>query len=193
MSPAHKSNSETHMALIRAAQEGSLPKAQEAIAAGASILFTDEQGLTAAHWAAQRGRAEMLPLLANERVCNTLDTLGRAPLHLAARSGDLVSVEALLSISDAAVNAPDLNERTPLHGAAESGSGNVARLLIDSGASKNARDTEGATPADAAREMGFAALATELAPTPRVSLEAWREGRDQPEAPAVKPKPSLGG
>ena len=72
---------------------------------------------------------------------------GSEPLHFAAGSGSVDSVEALLSLG-ADVNAVDNMGKTPLHRAVKAYYNRVATIecLLRHGASVNARDKDGKTP-----------------------------------------------
>jgi ankyrin repeat protein len=68
--------------------------------------------------------------------------------HVAARAGDLVTLEALLSKDPDLVNAVDENGRTPLHMAAATGQEEAVRLLLQRGADVNAADAAGMSAVD---------------------------------------------
>jgi ankyrin repeat protein len=85
----------------------------------------------------------------------TLALLAAAPVyaqeaHVAARAGDLVTLEALLSQDPHLVSAVDENGRTPLHIAAAAGQEEAVRLLLQRGADVNAADAAGMSAVDLA-------------------------------------------
>jgi cytohesin len=72
-----------------------------------------------------------------------------APIHDAARKGDVSKIKALLQADPKLVSAQDKNGDTPLHVACLHGQLAAAQLLIDSGADVNAKNNYGAfTPGD---------------------------------------------
>ncbi|RWA08170.1 hypothetical protein EKO27_g6936 [Xylaria grammica] len=83
----------------------------------------------------------------------TRDCLGWTALHYAASGEYIQPMETLLALSDNRknyVNLKDGNGRTPLHRAAISDSGNIAALLLKSGADAEIRDKYGKTAWDIA-------------------------------------------
>ncbi len=70
---------------------------------------------------------------------------GEAPLHEAARRGDVEKVRRYLT-KGADPNAKDKKGQTPLHLAVDRGHGGVARLLLAGGADVDAPDALGQTP-----------------------------------------------
>jgi len=68
-----------------------------------------------------------------------------APLHEAAKEGDLIKVNRLIQ-EGADVNVRSKTGATPLHGAARTGHKDVAELLISKGANVNAKTRGGYTP-----------------------------------------------
>ena len=81
----------------------------------------------------------------------------QTPLHDAAESGDVVSVQMALD-GGHRVNVPDEGGATPLHTAAREAHEEVMRFLIAEGADVNAADLDGDTPLDYARDRAAAAL-----------------------------------
>jgi ankyrin repeat protein len=75
----------------------------------------------------------------------SLDRLGRSPLHYAAGKGDLADVLQLLKAS-ADPNLADANGWTPLHFAAQASSALVIQSLLGAGARVDSRDGYGNTP-----------------------------------------------
>ena len=111
---------------------------------GADANEAHGDGMTALHWAARHGDAEMAQLLITAGANVEAGTrIGRyTPLHLASRAGSAPVVEALLLVG-ADVHAATTNSGvTPLHLAAESGSSEAIRLLADGGADLDARERE---------------------------------------------------
>ena len=73
-----------------------------------------------------------------------LDRDGRSDLHYAARDGDLMVVQKLVSLG-ADVNLQDKHGWTPLHFAAQARSEDVAAFLLAHGASVDLEDSHGNT------------------------------------------------
>jgi ankyrin repeat protein len=105
--------------------------------------------MTALHWAAERGDADLAEMLlyagANPAAVTRIGQY--TPLHLAAKAASVPVVEALLD-AGANVAARTTNSGvTALHLAASAGSAGVAKILIDRGADVNAKESEwGQTP-----------------------------------------------
>jgi ankyrin repeat protein len=126
-----------------AAERGDISKVRQQLRSGADVNETQGDGMTALHWAAERGDTELAEMLivagANVEAGTRLGAY--SPLHLASRNGHAAIVKALL-----AANA-DPDRRTtnsgvaPIHLAAASPNPETVRVLLDAGADANA--TEG--------------------------------------------------
>jgi len=81
-----------------------------------------------------------------------------APLHEAAKEGDLAKVNRLIE-GGADVNVRAENGATPLHFAADRGHRDVAELLISKGAKINAETETGYTPLHWAADRGHKDMA----------------------------------
>src|SRR5262245_9679871 len=111
---------------------------------GADVGAAQGDGMTALHWAAERGDAAMADMLvyAGANV-SAVTRIGQyTPLQLASRSGSAAVVAALLKAgADPSVRSTTTGV-TALHLAASSGNAEVVKLLLDAGADPNATETE---------------------------------------------------
>jgi ankyrin repeat protein len=111
---------------------------------GADVNGSQGDGLSALHWAAERGDAELADMLiyAGANI-GAVTRIGQyTPLHLAAKSGSAAVARALIK-AGADVNAKTTNSGvTPMHMAASSGSPEIINLLGDAKADVNAKETE---------------------------------------------------
>src|SRR5262245_41314040 len=111
---------------------------------GADVGAAQGDGMTALHWAAERGDAAMADMLvyAGANV-SAVTRIGQyTPLQLASRSGSAAVVAALLKAgADPSVRSTTTGV-TALHLAASSGNAAVVKLLLDAGADPNAKETE---------------------------------------------------
>ncbi|MGH7636868.1 MAG: ankyrin repeat domain-containing protein, partial [Gemmatimonadaceae bacterium] len=131
-----------------AAMKGDLVTLRVLIGRGTDVNTAQGDGMTALHWAAERGDSAMTMVLlkakANVRAMTRIGDY--TPLHLAAKTGNAAVVAALL---DAGSDAKSLTRTgaTALHFAAASGNAASVSALIARGADVNAREPEwGQTP-----------------------------------------------
>ena len=116
---------------------------------GADVNGAQGDGMSALHWAADRGDADLTEMLvyagANP---GTVTRIGQyTPLHLAARAGSAAAVTALLKAGAAVDAKTSTSGATPLHMAAAAGVPAVVTALLDAKADVNARESEwGQTP-----------------------------------------------
>ena len=126
--------------LVDAASRGQIETVQKLLRVGADVNEAQGDGMTALHWAAERGDlplARMLIYAGSNIEAGT--RIGHyTPLHIASRNGRTEVVEALLA-AGADVAAKTSNSGVmPIHLAAESGSVATTRALLDAGADANA-------------------------------------------------------
>jgi ankyrin repeat protein len=136
--------------LIQAVRQGNVEAVAMLIQRGEDLNATDGDGLSALHWAAERGDLEAARVLIAAGASLDAGTrIGRyTPLHLASRGGHAAVVEALLE-AGADPNAVTTSSGvTPLHLAAASISGSDAvDALLRHGAFPDAREASaGQTP-----------------------------------------------
>ncbi len=132
-----------------AAMRGDLPAVLELLERGADVNAAQGDGMTALHWAAEKGDGNMASALltagANPEAVTRIGQY--TPLHLASGSGSAV-VARLLLARGAQVDRPTSNSgTTPLHMGSASGNVELVSVLLDAGAEPNAREREwGQTP-----------------------------------------------
>ncbi len=111
---------------------------------GADVNGAQGDGMSALHWAAERGDAELADMLiyAGANI-GAVTRIGQyTPLHLAAKNGSVAVTKALIK-AGADVNAKTTNSGvTPMHMAASSGSADLINALADAKADVNAKETE---------------------------------------------------
>ncbi len=125
-----------------AAERGDLAEVRSLLRGGADVNAAQNDGMTALHWAAAGGHAEMARTLlyAGAAVRSTTRLGGYTPLHLAARSGD-AGIAGILLDAGADPNAYTTTGVTPMHFAADADAAAVVAALAAMGGDANARDT----------------------------------------------------
>lgn len=151
--------------VAEAARRGDLEEVRRLLRAGADPNAPLGDGMTALHWAAQRGDEAMGRALLHAGARASAGTrIGRyTPLHVAARSAR-PAIVALLLETGADPEARTTNSgATPLHLAAASGDPEVVAALTDAGADVDAREGAwGQTPLIFAASAGRAAAVQTL-------------------------------
>src|SRR4051794_2403141 len=132
-----------------AAMKGDRDAVRALLKQGADVSAAKGDGMTALHFAAERGDAAMTEMLvyAGANV-SAVTRIGQyTPLHLASRAGNTAGVQALLTAGATVAAKTSTSGVTPLHLAAASGSAAVVALLLDHGADVDAPEAEwGQTP-----------------------------------------------
>ena len=148
-----------------AAMRGDVATVRTLLQSGADVNAAQGDGMTALHWAAARGDAQIAGMLAYAGANAEATTRIGAytPLHLASRAGSASVVELLLDYGGDPEAPTAASGATPLHLAASSGSTEVVALLLARGADPNAREAEwGQTPLIFAAAQNRAATVTTL-------------------------------
>jgi len=132
-----------------AAMRGDKTAVRDLLKQGADVNGAQGDGMSALHWAAERGDAELADMLiyAGANIAAVTRIGQYTPLHLAAKSGSAPLTKTLLK-AGADVNARSTNSgASPLHMAAASGSAELINILLDAKADINAKEGEaGQTP-----------------------------------------------
>ena len=132
-----------------AARLGDLAAVRALLAQGEDANAAHGDGMSALHWAAERGDTELVEtLLQGGATVDAVTRIGNyAPLHVASAAGQAEVVELLLRAGSDATSATSTSGATPLHLAANSGNVAAITALIDHGAKVDAREkTWGQTP-----------------------------------------------
>jgi ankyrin repeat protein len=131
-----------------AAQRGDVGTVKKLIAEGVSVNAAQGDGMTALHWAADRGDSALTAVLlrAKANVRATTRIGAYTPLHIAARTGNPAVVRALLE-AGSDVKTTTTSGATALHFAAAAGNPDAVAALLEKGADPNARESQwGQTP-----------------------------------------------
>ncbi len=125
-----------------AARSGDIEQVRTLLRQGEDVNAPQGDGMSALHWAAERGDAEMVEVLVFAGAeLQSVTRIGEyTPLHLAARNGHLEATRALLAGGADISAVTDPSGSTPLHLAAVSGNGALVRELIEAGADPDARE-----------------------------------------------------
>src|SRR6185436_3379861 len=124
-----------------AAARGDREAVKSLLKSAADVNAAQGDGMTALHWAAMNGDADLAQMLivagANIKATTRLGTY--TPLYLASQQGHAKVIEALIK-AGADLKAGTPNGTTPLMVAAASGEVDAVRVLVDNGADVNAKD-----------------------------------------------------
>jgi uncharacterized protein len=128
-------------AFVEAAMNGNRDAVRALLKDGADVNTTQADGMTALHWAAQKGDVELAKMLvyASANLKATTRIGGYTPLLIASKNGDAAMIDTLAQ-AGADVNAPTMNGTTPLMLASAAGKPAAVTSLIDRGAQVNARE-----------------------------------------------------
>jgi ankyrin repeat protein len=132
-------NAQSPVPVAAAAEARDLAKVRALLRQGADVNAAQADGMTALHWAAMHGDAELATMLlyagANLRATSRLG--GYTPLHLASQGGSGTMIDVLVK-AGADVKAPTATGATPLMLAAASGRADAVKRLLAHGADVNA-------------------------------------------------------
>jgi uncharacterized protein len=130
-------------AVADAAMSGDKEAVRALLKQGLDVNGAQGDGLTALHWAAQRGDADLASVLiaGGADVRATTRLASYTALHMAAEIGSEAVVAALVKAS-ADVNALTTTGTTPLMLAAAAGDAASVKILLDAGAKPNAMERD---------------------------------------------------
>jgi uncharacterized protein len=127
--------------LVDAAMQGNKDAVRAMLRQGADVNTTQGDGMTALHWAAQKGDIELAKTLmyagANVKAATRIG--GYTPILIAAKNGNAPMIEALVD-GGADPNSATLNGATALMFAAQAGNTDAVKLLLARGADVNAKE-----------------------------------------------------
>ncbi len=132
-----------------AAMRGEVDHVRELLRSGEDVNAAQGDGMTALHWAAESGNAELASMViyAGANVSAVTRLGDYTPLHIASRSGRHTVVSVLLDAGADVDAITSTGSVTSLHFGAASGSVEVVEALIEAGANVNAAETRrGQTP-----------------------------------------------
>ena len=126
-----------------AAMAGDLAGVIRLLEEGADVNTARGDGMTAIHWAAENGNADMAELLivAGANLESVTRNGGYTALHLASRNGAGIVVKALVEAGGDVTATTTTGDVTPLHFAAASGSVGTINVLLEAGADVDARES----------------------------------------------------
>jgi len=152
-------------AFVEAAMNGNRDAVRALLKDGADVNTTQADGMTALHWAAQKGDVELAKVLlyASANLKATTRIGGYTPLLIASKNGDAAMIETLTQ-AGADANVATTNGTTPLMLAAAAGKPAAVTALLDHGADVNAKETvKGETALTFAAALGRADVIRVLA------------------------------
>jgi uncharacterized protein len=132
-----------------AARVGDRETVKTLLKAGADVNAPQGDGMTALHWAAERGDVELTQLLVYGGAnVGAVTRIGQyTPLHIAARAGNAAVINALLAARSDVTAKTSPSGVTPLHLAAASGNVDAIAALLEHKAEIDAPEAEwGQTP-----------------------------------------------
>ena len=127
--------------VAEAAMSGDRETVRSLLKEGADVNAAMGDGMTALHWAAKKGDADLAQMLlyAGANVKATTRLGNYTPLIMASETGNAKMIEMLLK-AGADPKVATVNGTTPLMLAAVSGRADAVKLLLDSGADANATE-----------------------------------------------------
>ncbi|KAM0451418.1 hypothetical protein ACHAO4_006093 [Trichoderma viride] len=121
--------------LIMATELGHVEIAQFFVQSGADLALKDETGKTVVHYAVLHSLQILKTFITyNKSVINMKDQNGRAPLHFAAKYGNIGAATAIVEAAretdyQMVLMVYDKHHMTPLHHAAQNGNADIAAMI----------------------------------------------------------------
>jgi ankyrin repeat protein len=127
--------------VVEAAMSGNRDAVKSLLKDGADVNSAQADGMTALHWAAQKGDVELAKVLlyASANVRATTRIGGYTPLLIASKNGDASMIKTLLD-GGADANNATVNGTTALMLAAAAGKADAVSALLDKGANVDAKE-----------------------------------------------------
>ncbi len=150
------------LTVAEAAERANWAQVLRLVQAGADVNAVQPDGMTALHWAAYHGHADITQqLIAAEANVNAKTRYEVTPLSIACTVGKPQIVQHLLA-AEANANAELPGGETPLMIAARAGDTKAVRLLLKHAANVNAKEREGQTALMWAASEGYADVVAAL-------------------------------
>jgi len=141
--------------LMLAAQEGHKEVCELLLKEGANPLATQENGWNAMHWAANKGKTEIVQFLSvDKQLMNSKTKKGNSSLTLAAQEGHLDTCEVLLKAGADPVATDEKEKNAMLLLAAKGGHYQACQVLLKAGADYTVKDLLGRNALHLAVEKG---------------------------------------
>jgi len=133
--------------LVASAQGNDVDGVKRALEAGDKLDASSLGGMTALHWAAKNGNAEIIGLLLEAGAdVNAGNKVGKTPVALAAENGQLDVLRTLVEKGGAIDTTDEIGGTPLLWAAALSKNPETVAFLIEQGADVNVVDSNGMTP-----------------------------------------------
>ncbi|KAL9079054.1 MAG: hypothetical protein Q9157_002022 [Trypethelium eluteriae] len=169
-----KLRKDSHKPAQLAAKSGSLPMLDFIIEHKASVKDKDkdERGFTPLHTAALYGHSVLIQRLTEKGGSpKATNAENETPLHLAVRSGDFTTLEAVLKLKNVSLKEKDKRDQEAIHLATRLGHIAMFNNLVASGAKVTNENSFGWKPIHIASAYGHAVLLQQLLAEDEVSTE----------------------
>src|SRR5215210_5928670 len=127
--------------LVDAAMQGNKDAVRQLLKQGADVNSAQGDGMTALHWAVQKGDVELAQTLlyAGANIKASTRIGGYTPLLIASRSGNASMIETLIA-AGADPNSATASGATALMLASQAGNAAAVKVLVERGADVNAKE-----------------------------------------------------
>ncbi|XP_043919721.1 ankyrin repeat domain-containing protein 55 isoform X1 [Protopterus annectens] len=128
---------------------------------GADPTLVDKDFKTVLHWAVQSGNRLLCSIILDhhlgQSIINYDDENGKTCMHIAAAAGYSDIIYELAKVPECNLQAPDVDDRTPLHWAAAAGKASCVQALLELTVDSSPRDINENTPLTYAMYCGHTA------------------------------------